>query len=101
MEQLDTKVRQELSTIKTRLDKMKEEIIVYEDIDKLKTQAQEKREALLKEQTSLMLRKDTTKKVRERVKEPNSSSANHSCNPPLHRIIFIIIIAYRSRGTRI
>ena len=63
MEQLDSKVRQELSTIKTRLDKMKEEIIVYEDIDKLKTQAQEKREALLKEQASLLLRKDATKRV--------------------------------------
>lgn len=57
------KVRQELETIKSRLTTMKDEMLVYEDIDRLKSQAQEKRESLIKEQESLLLRKDTTRKV--------------------------------------
>lgn len=57
------KVRQEMETIKARLTTMREEMLIYEDIDRLKAQAQEKRESLIKEQESLLLRKDTTRKV--------------------------------------
>ncbi|OQR67592.1 intraflagellar transport protein 74-like [Tropilaelaps mercedesae] len=62
IEQLDVKVRQELNSIKTRLATMKSEMRVYEDIDCLKAQAHKKRESLIKEQESLVLRKDTTQK---------------------------------------
>ncbi|XP_022672612.1 intraflagellar transport protein 74 homolog [Varroa jacobsoni] len=65
IEQLDVKVRQEMETIKARLTTMREEMLIYEDIDRLKAQAQEKRESLIKEQESLLLRKDTTRKVVE------------------------------------
>lgn len=62
VEQLETKVTTELEQLKTKISTMQEEIAVYSDVQKLKTDAEDKKERLTRDRGSLQKRRDQFKR---------------------------------------
>ncbi|CAL1291231.1 unnamed protein product [Larinioides sclopetarius] len=63
IEQLETKIQQELETLQQKITTMEKEIVVYSDLDSLKSAAEEKRNKLIEEEKILRRQKDCTKQV--------------------------------------
>lgn len=57
IEALEGKIKSEMVTIKEKMNKMEEELLVYSNLDKLRHEATEKREVLEQEHLSLGTRR--------------------------------------------
>nr|XP_054927206.1 intraflagellar transport protein 74 homolog [Dermacentor andersoni] len=65
IEQLENKVQQELDSLKSKIKQMEEEMVVFCDLDKLKSSSEIKKQELLAEKEALLIKKGPTRKVVE------------------------------------
>lgn len=63
IEQLETKIQQELETLQKKITTMEQEMVVYSDLEALKSSAEEKRNKLIEAEKVLRRQKDASKKV--------------------------------------
>ena len=47
MEQLESKINQELDSLNAKINKMTEELVIYSDLDKLKADAEKKKRVFI------------------------------------------------------
>ncbi|XP_062340812.1 intraflagellar transport protein 74 homolog [Osmerus eperlanus] len=69
VEQLETKITGELDTLKEKILQMKEGLETYSNLDALKKAGEEKKKRLQEDQVSLTQRKDTFRKVMQKMNE--------------------------------
>lgn len=61
VEQLETKVHQNIQTLETKINKMKEELVQYQDIQGLKQRSEQRKEKLLHDKEVLLTQKNCLK----------------------------------------
>ncbi|KAL1429082.1 hypothetical protein MTO96_016813 [Rhipicephalus appendiculatus] len=65
IEQLESKVQQELDSLRNKTKQMEEEMIMFGDLDKLRSSSELKKQELLAEKEALQIKKGPTRKVVE------------------------------------
>ncbi|CAN7992331.1 unnamed protein product [Ixodes hexagonus] len=65
IEQLETKVQLELDSLRLKMQKMKEEMVVFGDLDQLKSSAEHRKQQLFAEKEALQASKEPARKAAE------------------------------------
>lgn len=65
IEQLESKVQQELDSLRSKIKQMEEDMVVFCDLDKLRSSSDLKKQELLAEKEALQIKKGPTRKVVE------------------------------------
>ncbi|KAG9354078.1 hypothetical protein JZ751_012202 [Albula glossodonta] len=69
VEQLETKINTELDSLKEKIQQMKEGLETYSNLDALKAAGEEKKKRLQEDRVSLIQRRDTFRKVMQKMNE--------------------------------
>ncbi|KAG7477147.1 hypothetical protein MATL_G00091030 [Megalops atlanticus] len=69
VEQLETKINTELSSLKEKIQQMNEGLETYSNLDALKAAGEEKKKRLQEDRVSLMQRRDTFRKVMQKMND--------------------------------
>lgn len=65
IEQLESKVQQELDTLRQKIKQMEERMVVFGDLDKLRSFSEHRKQELIAEKEALQIKKGPTRKVVE------------------------------------
>ncbi|XP_033636610.1 intraflagellar transport protein 74 homolog [Asterias rubens] len=63
VEQLEAKINSELDTLKAKISAMEEELVVYSDLNKLRSESDQRKQKLQEEKITLTTRRDTFKRA--------------------------------------
>lgn len=65
IEQLESKVQQELESLRQKIKHMEQDMVVFSDLDKLRSSSEQKKQELIAEKEALQIKKGPTRKVVE------------------------------------
>lgn len=65
IEQLESKVQQELDSLRQKIKHMEQDMVVFSDLDKLRSSSEQKKQELIAQKEALQIKKGPTRKVVE------------------------------------